>query len=121
MLQFTLRDFEAKPLWNLIDCRSVKMASRKKVAKIALSTQSKIAPSNSLDIRSYLCQTSKADEVDEVNFKWIVERFAFFDDGQTYFNLTSLEFEKNFRLKFKVKQDCLEIALLCSTTLEYYI
>ena len=101
--------------------RSVKMASRKKVAKTALATQSKIAPSNSLDIRSYLCQTSKADEVDEVNFKWIVERFAFFDDGQTYFNLTSLEFEKNFRLKFKVKQDCLEIALLCSTTLEYYI
>nr|CAH0105706.1 unnamed protein product [Daphnia galeata] len=93
------------------------MASRKKVAKIALSTQSKTVPSNSL-ARSYLCQTNKA-EVDEINFKWIVERFAFYDDGQTYFSLTSLEFEKNFRLKFSVKQDSLEIALLCSaTTLE---
>ena len=95
-----------------------KMASKPKIAKTALSTQSKIVPSNSLDLRSYLCQTNKA-EVDEINFKWIVERFAFFDDGQTYFNLTSLEFEKNFRLKFSVKQDSLEIALLCSaTTLE---
>ena len=93
------------------------MASQPKIAKTALSTQSKIVPSNSLAPRSYLCQTNKA-EVDEVNFKWIVERFAFFDDGQTSFNLISLEFEKKFSLKFNVKQDSLEIVLLCSTTLE---
>jgi speckle-type POZ protein len=93
------------------------MASQPKVAKTSLSTQSKTVPSNSLDPKSYTCQTVKA-EVDEVNFKWIVERFAFFDDGRTTFNLTSYEFEKNFHLMFNVKQDSLEIALLCSTTLE---
>ena len=75
------------------------MASQPKVAKIAISTQSKIVPSNSLAPRSYPYQTSKA-EVDEVNFKWTVQRFAFFDDGKTTFSFKSIDFEKNFSLIF---------------------
>ena len=93
------------------------MASQPKVAKTALSTQSKTVPSNSLDPRSYTCQTVKA-QVDEINFKWIVERFAFFDDGQTSLDLTSFEFDKKFRLKLSVQKDFLEIALLSPTALE---
>ena len=96
------------------------MASQPKVAKTALSTQSKTVPSNSLDPRSYTCQTVKA-QVDEINFKWIVERFAFFDDGQTSLDLTSFEFDKKFRLKLSVQKDFLEIALLSPTALENII
>ena len=95
------------------------MASQPKVAKIAISTQSKIVPSNSLAPRSYPYQTSKA-EVDEVNFKWTVQRFAFFDDGKTTFSFKSIDFEKNFSLKLNVEQDSLGIELLCSTTLKEF-
>jgi speckle-type POZ protein len=91
------------------------MASRKKAAK----TDSKIGPSITVP-RYYWCQ-SKA-EVDEVRFKWTIERFGFIGDGEDFSTSisTSDEFDGKFRLCLIGEEEEVRINLVSNTTVIGY-
>jgi speckle-type POZ protein len=108
-------------------CRSVKteMASKQEVGERSVCLPNppseqwgiQIVPSISVAPRSYWCQ-SKA-EVDEVDFKWMIERFMFYHDAEqkNRLSFTSTEFDNRFSLNLTFEKDDIIINLLSSTIL----
>jgi speckle-type POZ protein len=78
------------------------MASQQAVAKTDSSKKSKVVPQVSTVPRSYSC-LSKAEI--EVDFKWTIERLAFFAESNIVESFTSTEFENKYSLKLEFHQD----------------
>jgi speckle-type POZ protein len=91
------------------------------IANSAPSTQSNQTPAISSISTSYLCQTEGV--VNEIDFKWTIERLAFFGSfGMCWESLTSPEFsDGKFKLELDPSGDYLSIKLIHSNILRYPI
>ena len=92
------------------------MASKQQVVT-GSSTKSEIVPQVSIVPTSYYWCLSKA-EID-VDFKWTIERLAFFAESEAVDSFTSNEFESKYSLRLDFVNTYVKIYFLSKFKLKY--